>query len=721
MPEKKTAPVKLKFDSSHHEALKNAHAYVFDNATGNLLEAKPVVKGEVTLETPPDLLRSQVQLIIGPPMPKEMGTNISASQLQSAGGFQTSIQLSAKNEILISAIPVIKWPLFWPWCHVRGNLTKSFIIDGVERILPVCEAKVHICDVDRLIIWWPYIPDRIFIDLAAKLRPHIDWPINPRIPIPIPNPPDPPFKSENPGIRLTKIMSHTTGKAKTVALPVLPEKVQRAIISDSLTAIKSSILEHYHDLHPYFCLWSWCWPWFYRCTEIGVTKSDCNGHFDFSYWDFGQKNIYVWVEVLIDGNWVTVYKPFKPCNTYWNYSCGTDINIRITDPRVRQCSCDILAGDFIWMKSINFGKSIRSIQQSHAGSGHLSDAVGLTQFGSYGNISPFGSSFPLVIQFGSGFPKSTVSHYRWKFKKILDGNLNVVADGFHNVSGDVGKPYTFPIVVAGNPQSASNSFPMGPTVIGGNAQYKIPHALASQDAPEPGALWDRQDTATIYLQTAALAMEGLYELTFELVNAAGVVLAVPANTYIVSKKAGDITLPNQDTVTADGLPEHYVVKNGVGQAIAFRFYIRIDNNHCYADVQDAIVPSGTTDTECGFGYYNNKATDNVTLRFVAGHPHDFATYSFGVTKGNSNPVLVANSAGAVTIGNNGYTVGNSPLGTSPLDAYSKVIPVGTMLGSCPQAAFAENLHVDATHTDGMNILEYLDADDTAAIAIAPAP
>jgi hypothetical protein len=61
------------------------------------------------------------------------------------------------------------------------------------------------------------------------------------------------------------------------------------------------------------------------------------------------------------------------------------------------------------------------------------------------------------------------------------------------------------------------------------------------------------------------------------------------------------------------------------------------------------------------------------------------------------------------------------MGTSPLDAYSKVIPVGTMLGSCPQAAFAENLHVDATHTDGMNILEYLDAGDTAAIALAPAP
>jgi hypothetical protein len=44
-----------------------------------------------------------------------------------------------------------------------------------------------------------------------------------------------------------------------------------------------------------------------------------------------------------------------------------------------------------------------------------------------------------------------------------------------------------------------------------------------------------------------------------------------------------------------------------------------------------------------------------------------------------------------------------------------------MLGACPQAAFAENLYVNATHTDGVNELNNLDASDTAAIAIAPAP
>ncbi len=736
MPNKKSSPVKLKIDERNKEELKNAHAYVFDNATGKLLESKPLLKGEAALGTSSESLRGKTQLIIGPPMPKEMGENLSPSTLLSAGGFQASMQFSPANEILISAIPRIKWPLIWPFCHVKGNLTKSFIIDGVEKILPVCDARVHICDVDRIIFWWNNIPDKIFIDIAEKLRPQIKWPINPREPIPnprfpnfrpaipvnpVPSPPNPAFNSLNPAMNIAKVMSKTTGNFKTVALPTLPDTLQRAIISNSITSIKSSILENYQLLHPYFCLWPWVWPWLYRCTEIGVATTDCNGHFDLRYWNFGKKNVYIWVEVLIDGNWVTVYNPPKPCYTHWNYECGTEINVRLTDPRIRQCSCDILPGDYIHMKSINFGKSIRSIQQNTIASGHLANARGLTPYGAYGNISPFGGNFPLVVKFGAGFPKSTVSHYRWNYRKIMDGNLNPVADGDHNLAGEVGRPYTFPKLVAGSPQSFSNTFPMGPNVVGGNAQYKIPHVDPTLDVPEADAEWGRQDTATINVNTASMVMEGLYLFTFELVNAAGAVQAVPADTYIVSKKSSDVTLPDQDTVTADGLPENYVVKNGAGQAIAFRFYMRIDNNRCYADVQDAVVPSGTTDTECGFGYYNDKLTDNVTLRFVAGHPHDFATYSFGVTKGNSNSVPEANSSGAVTSSNNGYTISDDPMGTSPKDGFSKLIPVRTMLGDCPQAAFAENLHVNATHSDGVNELNHLDASDTAAIALAPAP
>src|SRR6185295_8727685 len=141
MKDTRSKPVKLKIDSRHHEALKNAHAYVFENATGKLLESKPISKGEATLETPVALMRGQVQLIIGPPMPKELAQNVSAGMLKNAGGFQTSTIISPEHTIDVTAIPHIDWPIFWPWCHITGNLTKSFIIDGVEKILPVCDAR----------------------------------------------------------------------------------------------------------------------------------------------------------------------------------------------------------------------------------------------------------------------------------------------------------------------------------------------------------------------------------------------------------------------------------------------------------------------------------------------------------------------------------------------------------------------------------------------------
>jgi hypothetical protein len=43
--------------------------------------------------------------------------------------------------------------------------------------------------------------------------------------------------------------------------------------------------------------------------------------------------------------------------------------------------------------------------------------------------------------------------------------------------------------------------------------------------------------------------------------------------------------------------------------------------------------------------------------------------------------------------------------------------VATLLGACPQAAFAENLYVQATATDGYSQLWYLDRSDTKAFAL----
>jgi hypothetical protein len=151
----------------------------------------------------------------------------------------------------------------------------------------------------------------------------------------------------------------------------------------------------------------------------------------------------------------------------------------------------------------------------------------------------------------------------------------------------------------------------------------------------------------------------------------------------------------------------------LNQAIGFRFVMRIDNQACYAEIFNALVDGAPTQTECGFGAYNNKTTSQVTLHFEASHPQDFATYGFSVVKGNGNSAGPTNTSGFVTVANDGYAISG--------DEFSKNVGVAQMLGVCDQAAFAENLNVYATHTNGSRRLNEYDRSDVAAFAIEPAP
>ena len=113
--------------------------------------------------------------------------------------------------------------------------------------------------------------------------------------------------------------------------------------------------------------------------------------------------------------------------------------------------------------------------------------------------------------------------------------------------------------------------------------------------------------------------------------------------------------------------------------------------------------------------------DKATLNFLAGHPQDYAHYGFGITKGNSNNVPVANSSGYVTQSNNLYAISTILNAGVQKDLYQKEVNVSKMLGSCKMAAFAEVLRVYATHTNGANRLNEYDASDVAAIVLAEKP
>jgi len=140
--------------------------------------------------------------------------------------------------------------------------------------------------------------------------------------------------------------------------------------------------------------------------------------------------------------------------------------------------------------------------------------------------------------------------------------------------------------------------------------------------------------------------------------------------------------------------------------------VRIDNAHCQSDIQDAnITVNGVVEYSgrCGFLHYT-ALNQPVHVSFIAAHPRNFATFGFSVTKGNNteNP----------GINQSGYVLSSVGLYTLSGGIFFRDVPVSQLLGTCPQAAFAENLGVYSLATDGSRRLYEYDAWDTNAFALS---
>jgi len=742
--QREASPVIIKVPEGDEKKAENLRVYLVDKQ-GKLIESHSLKSGEARLETAAAKIHGKVY--IAPALSPELHrVNINEKTLQNMGAWQPSFRLSGDNVLRLPNLPHLQWPLPFGWCHVTGSVTKTFNVNGVPEVLPVCDAIVHICEVERIWFVINKIPEPVLNDLRGRLAKLI------QIPIPGPVGPDPGpelrFNAASFSRQASVLPEMMSLKGELPERPEFPAHVKNAILSGPVAGFRNIIANNFNLFHPYLCWWPWFWPWFYDCDEVATVTTGCNGRFDCNllYFLNNHPNVYIWIEQTINGSLKTIYNPWISCHTYWNYSCGTDININITDPDVLPCFCDTptIEPEYVWIKNVNFGRSIRGIQQSETASGHLANAVGLTSYGAYGNISPFGSSFPLVVQFGDGLSALGVTHYRWSYARQKDAYLTTVGDTNHIIGGNVAKPFSRWIEITPSDwEHLPGSFALGPIIDShGKTMYKIPHSDASVDSGLAGAMWDTgDDTASVNIGTSGWD-PGLYKFTIELLNNNGDVVPLTTNPFKVSRLPSDPPPPvaGVDTIDANGLSENYLIKDGSGKTIGFSFLMRIDNNYCYAGISDAIVAGGTTDTECGTGYYNDKNTDNVQIIFQAGHPHNFATYDFKVYKGNSGSLAVAASSGTsanandalvVNAGNNLYAISQvdipvpvPPLPANPvnpvsnMDQYQKAILVKDMLGTCTMAAFSENVNVYATHTDGNTRIAY-DAGYVAAIAIAP--
>jgi hypothetical protein len=488
--------------------------------------------------------------------------------------------------------------------------------------------------------------------------------------------------------------------------------------------IRQALVANVQIILPYLCLWDWIWP-YYRCDELVTVETDGQGRFDTTIYYLcagDHPDLYFWVEFNIGGTWTPVYKPSVNCNTYWNYLCGSEVTLRVSDPRVPVCSePPDLAGLQVAIMSIGNNVSIHEIQGSSAGI-----AQGLTTAG-----QPFGGVLEPHVWFGrTALFAANITYYRWSYRRLTMSNgTTPVSDSWHAMDRKVIRHYA---VIDPTPPDYPLSFV--PDVMGPDPSFGGQNLFRIQplDPPPGSSGWApidaREDSAAAFLQSHLLeggnaeAAAGKYELKLELFRSNGTLVNI--TDAGIQLKVPTVNAPfGAGTVTTTPAPIENRILDGAGKVTAFRTVIHIDNTPCEAEIYTVSGPGLSVDANCGYIEYTSD-TNTLHIAFKARHPRNFATFSFTTYRGSSRFVAEASASGSV---------GTSPINgfvRNPSSMFSKDVTVHTLLTSntvagstpCSKAAFAENLYVWAMATDGWQRLSYLDDQGTPkAFALAPVP
>lgn len=692
-------------------------AFVFDGR-GNLLERTEVKAGKLAVELSPDEV-ARARVFLAPAAKELEDIEPTPAALERLGAYEPVLR-AGLGAGLVEAIEIPGFIIdIWPYCFcfVRGRVVRA----GDGR--PVCDARVHICEVDRLPTWIRDLPDFEVL----KLRDDLIRTIHKPIPLPEPRPPGPgpgpdPAPFMRPLIRLEgpveeRAAPETAVRLETVKAPTLPLELRARLESPSAGIVREALAVNWKLILPYLCLWPWWWR--FRCDEVAVRTTDANGRFQaiIPYLCSGDRpDIYFWVEYDLGAGFETVYRPPLACWTYWDYPCGSEVTIRVWDPRVPACNDEPdLNGKQVWVVSVGRTVSIGEIYTDAAGplEGRVSETIdppGLADYAFGGKLEPrvwFGRQALI----GDG-----ITHYLWSVRP--PGGTD--AD-WKPLNRQVIRHYT----------TGAGTAPvdvMGPEPGGANiGRFRI----RPKDPPTGGIEWlvadEREDLASAHFVTHPPAAPetpapcgvadqnaGKYELKLELFDTAGnlVIWEDQGIALRIATTEAPFGVAPVNTAVAGNYNR---IKNAAGKTVAFHMVLHVDNSRSGAEVQ-AVSGSGiTVEPSCGVVTLTG-ASPTIDAAFKAGRPGGLARFSFATERGLSTDVPEASAAGDVEDPTaDGFT-------RSPPCTFSKAgIPAGTLLGSCDQAAFSQRLHVWALTQDGYSRVG-LDAHDVAAFMLTkPCP
>ena len=687
--------------------------YAFD-AKGNFLASAPLdAKGQAQLALATESTGQAVRLFIGPRLEKDVKPT--PALLQRYGALEDRRLLNPTSAAKVQlTIPSPIWKR-WPFCFcvVRGRVVKRQPQpDGSTRDLPVCNTRVTICEVDML----PNIILRLPDPVAFRLRDELVREITRPLPVLRPIPPIPPLPDPPPILRLSPgtagiagggLKASTTPQPDVLAgaaanLPTFDVKTLMSVRALASTVSVAELRPRLADLHliirPFLCLWDWLHPFF-------ATRVDClrtvpvneNGQFQtiLTYLCAGDKpDLYFKVEQLQGGVWKTIYAPSVACHTHWNFNCGSEVTIVITDPSAIACvpQDPVVTGETTWVMPYAVGGSPITGSPTPAPAAASNGWVRTDGFTNYGGITdaPFGSLLGFRMGYSNNITGSaTIKFFRWSYRKVGTAEWS-------QMNLPVSRHYVKTVPGAPNPIISFPTYQLGPRTIGTQQnlyEFKpaAPPAPAPPDPPLTTTAWPIDnwfdDIYAAFLDTLSLPgmrqeSAGQYQIKLEVFGPDGALLSPTGPFRFIVPSSID---SNNTVNTRPATP-------GEIDGSGFVFNLQIDNNVCEAAIYPTSIGTSAVADGCGFLRYT-PGVGQFTLAFTARHPNNRAYFDFSVVRGMTG--VAAASVSNAEVGANA-----GPYTRDANSRFSHPFNQPELLEGCVNAAFAESLGVYAKVTNG---------------------
>jgi hypothetical protein len=731
------------------------YVHVFDTHGGFITSAAVPANGNARMELPEALIGTAIRVLVAPVGEKAPQLR----DLRRANAVERTIPFDLEDRPVIDIPEVIipDWVLCI--CTIRGRVVKAVPQPtGASVDYPVCNARVHICEVDKIPRIVFRIPDHIIERIRDELLvepPFPPGPIGPVIRKRIPDLPEPPGPGPGP-IRRSRIgatplplprpvpqssgmsgsaLSETWVAASTMEAAA-PAEMTKLVRASNTVEIRKALID-LAILYPWWCWFPWLDPfWRWEVDCLWEVWTDENGQFSKTiiYPCDDKPDIYIWIEQFIAGSWKTIYARGPRCDTHWNYECGTEITIHVTHPDAIACvpPPEVVVPDDVttWVLPMAVGHLEIAGQGSHPGELGWLKSDGTASY-THGIVpdnidpvtdAPMGGYLRFKMLHSLDLPKAGMTRYVWSYRPRPGGDPTVPGDFFD------------PSMPAGHPANANAWFKMDETV---TRRYQIPGPggfprfpvyTLGPDPDElfefrphtpPAGVWPVtgfwEDLWSAKLDTAAMD-PGLYQVRVTVHNEAGNVVAPSGGTFqfvVTDTRVGGETY---DTRAAMG---DELINDG------FVFDVLIDNAQCVAVLHPPQTSLGAFADECGFLRYADKATTDVTFSFEASHIRDHGWFTLEMVRGLTGlpqvEVMDGGLVGAlsVPVDSNGDPMSTWALGFYNGDGdgnFNGTFEALRFLESCDNGAFAVDLHARAKAHNGLRRLwEY---DDYALMGFA---